>query len=176
MLCTWRAEGRWAPLQRHAKFCFTWSTPTQLRDVLSSSTSLHDWLVGKSVPRCVCCKLLVKEPSWPSVIIDGQEHVAASAGTTPWLEHLQNLAKWPATLSLPPRWHDIAAHVRHCFRSLRRRCKQKQSHAATDKAMLECNEALWFLFRTCLRDQRKFPLSWQQVDAAKIIRTVCVCD
>lgn len=167
-LRAWRAGGQIPLDARHAKCFITWSKPKKLRDVLSSSSYLHDWLAGKSVPRCVCNQLLEADPTWPTVTIDGQEHVAALACTAPWPEHLQSFAKWPATLSLPPRWHDIAACVRDCFRSFRRRCKLKHGDAATEDMIVACTAELWSLAQSSLRDQDEFPISWEQITAAKL--------
>ena len=99
---------------------------------------LNDWLSGKIHPSCVCNDVLSAEPTWPFVTVDSVEHIAASAGTVPWPEELQCLAKWPATLSLPPRWDDIAACVRSSFRSFRKRCKIRCTDSSTEAVIQEC--------------------------------------
>ena len=165
LLHSWRNEGRWIPLRRHAKCCVTWSRSRKLRDVLSNSSRLNDWLSGKIHPSCVCHDMLSAEPTWPSVTVDGVEHIAASAGTVPWPEELQCLAKWPATLSLPPRWDDIAACVRSSFRSFRKRCKIRCTDSSTEAVIQECVAEAWSLFMNFAQDD--FPISWKMVAQAK---------
>ena len=121
---------------------------------------LNDWLSGKIRPSCVCHDMLSAEPTWPSVTVDGVEHIAASAGTVPWPEELHCSAKWPATLSLPPRWDDIAACVRSSFRGFRKKCKIRCTDHSTEAVIQECVAEHGRFSRVLPRMIFPFPGKW----------------
>ena len=126
---------------------------------------MNDWLAGKSCPECHCAELRQADPSWPTVVVDGIPHVAASQGTVPWPVSLQHLARWPASLALPPTWDDLASAVREAFRGLRKRCRILQDDPCTDSAIVECTAELWSLFSSGTGGDT--PISHADIQAAK---------
>ena len=109
------------------------ATPT-LAGILTDASVLRTALEEGVRPMCNCRQLLLAEPRWPVVTFEGQQHIAASQGHVPWPEHLQHLARWPASLCLPPRYEDIVCAVRHGFRRLRDRCRMHVQDVCTDNA------------------------------------------
>lgn len=112
---------------------------------------------------CAIGQLLLVEPRWPAVTFEGQQHIAASQGHVPWPEHLQHVARWPASLCLPPRYEDIVCAVRHGFRLLRDRCRMHVQDVCTDNAIQMCVSKLWGL----LNQDLKVPVTWEQVGDAR---------
>ena len=162
---TWRLKGLWVPILRHAKCNVSWSSSRSIRDLLSNSSCLHEWLAARTCPRCPCFELMQQDLRWPSVTVEGVQHVAASQGTVPWPERLQHLASWPASLCLPPRWEDVASAVRDAFRSLRRRCRVDHQDFCTDHAIAECTADLWALFQS--QTSSPIPVSWDDISGAR---------
>ena len=165
LISSWRSKGCWVPVLRHAKCFVTWSSTPKVKDLLSNSRSMNDWLAGKSCPECHCAELRQADPSWPTVVVDGIPHVAASQGTVPWPVSLQHLARWPASFALPPTWDDLASAVREAFRGLRKRCRILQDDPCTDSAIVECTAELWSLFSSGTGGDT--PISHADIQAAK---------
>ena len=104
-----------------------------------------------------------KYPGWPVVSFEGCEHIASSQGCVPWPEQLQHLARWPATICLPPRYEDVVSAIRKCFRRLRDRCRVSISDACTVDAIQTCVSQLWALHVKDL----KVPITWAHAEAAR---------
>ena len=79
------------------------------------------------------------------------------------LEQLQCLSRWPASVTLPPRWEDVASSVRDCFRRLRDRCKAPSSCTVVDSAIHSCIATLWEL----VQSTRGGPVSGAVLASAK---------
>lgn len=76
---------------------------------------------------------------------------------------LQHLARWPASLCLPPKYEDIVCAVRQGFRRLHGRCRMHIQHVSTDNAIHACASKLWGL----LSQDLKVPITWEQVVDAR---------
>lgn len=163
LLAEWRQLGRWVPVARHAKCFISWSATPTLAGILTDASVLRTALEEGVRPMCNCRQLLLAEPRWPVVTFEGQQHIAASQGHVPWPEHLQHLARWPASLCLPPRYEDIVCAVRHGFRRLRDRCRMHVQDVCTDNAIHVCVSKLWGL----LNQDLKVPVTWEQVGDAR---------
>lgn len=83
----------------------------------------------------------------------------------PWPETLQRLARWPATVCLPPRLGGIVAAVRTSFRRLRDRCRIPFFDFCRIEAIEFCAAAarLWGLL---VRDIR-VPVTRERADEAR---------
>ena len=163
LLASWRAQGCWVPVARHAKCFVSWSASPSVADLLSDPSPLRKALEDGIPPLCRCGEILSGSPCWPVVTFEGREHIAASQGAVPWPEQLQHLARWPATLSLPPRFDDIVAALRNSFRRLRSRCRISLSDPCTDVAVRDCAFQLWAIL---CKDSR-VPITWDQATAAR---------
>ena len=73
------------------------------------------------------------------------------------------LMHWPANLSLPPRWEDVASAVRDSFRRLRNRCKVPSSCAYVDIETHSCISLIW----NHVQSSSAGPVSWAVLDRAK---------
>ena len=109
LLASWRSQGKWIPVLCHAKCYVSWTRSPSLGDVLCNAHVLRDCLAENTEPSCDCEALLAGCPSWPAVTFDGSLHIAASQSCVPWPEQLQCLSRWPASVTLPPRWEDVAS-------------------------------------------------------------------
>lgn len=123
LISDWRKNGFWVPVARHAKCFVSWSASPSLARLLSDPSLVRKALEDGVCPVCPCQTVRSKVPGWPVVTFDGCEHIAAPQGSVPWPETLQHLARWPATLCLPPCFEDVVAAVRTSFRRLRDRCR-----------------------------------------------------
>ena len=113
--------------------------------------------------------VVVEEPSWPSVIINGRSTWQLRLVQLLGLNICQVLPKWPATLFLPPCCH-VATHVRVSA--------LYGSVANRNRAMSPLMKQYLNVLTSCSlcpkqRDQSKFPISWKQVDAAKLWTCLC---
>ena len=165
LLRAWRRQGVFVPVLRHAKCNVSWAAGTTLAEALSTAASLEKLLVGGRAPSCSCSQLLLQDPTWTAVTCDGQEHIAASQGSVPWPDSLQHLARWPASITLAPRWEDIASSVRSAFRRLRNRCRIPPSCRLADIEASQCTEHLWNVFQAS--QNGAVPVSWTDVASAR---------
>ena len=163
LLASWRSDGKWIPVLRHAKCFVSWMRSRTIADVLSNGGMLRKHLNDECEPACNCKSLLARFPSWPAVTFEGELHIAAPQGCAIWPEHLQCLMRWPANLSLPPRWEDVASAVRDSFRRLRNRCKVPSSCAYVDIETHSCISLIW----NHVQSSSAGPVSWAVLDRAK---------
>ena len=163
LLSAWRRKGHWVPIARHAKCFVSWTAPPTLADCLTSTSVLRQALEEGVSPQCICEAVRLQNPGWPVVTFDGCEHIAAPQGMVPWPEQLRHLARWPASIGLPPRFEDVVSAVRTSFRRLRNRCRIPISDSCTVEAVQRCCSSLWSL---PVQDSR-VPITWSHVGEAR---------
>ncbi|CAL1157640.1 unnamed protein product [Cladocopium goreaui] len=163
LLSAWRRKGHWVPIARHAKCFVSWTAPPTLADCLTSTSVLRQALEEGVSPQCICEAVRLQNPGWPVVTFDGCEHIAAPQGMVPWPEQLRHLARWPASIGLPPRFEDVVSAVRTSFRRLRNRCRIPISDSCAVEAVQRCCSSLWSL---PVQDSR-VPITWSHVGEAR---------
>ena len=157
-------KGLGVPVAQHAKCFVSWSALPSLASILSDTSLLRKALEEGVCPPCPCEAVRLKYPGWPVVSFEGCEHIASSPGCVPWPEQLQHLARWPATICLPPRYEDVVGAIRTCFRRLRDRCRVSISDACTKMPFIQtCVSQLWALHVKDL----KVPITWAHAEAAR---------
>ena len=143
LISQWRASGYFVPVLRHARFAFSWSRTPAIREVLSTSSTFTALLCNDCPPSCSCAERLAAGESWSCVTYEGQLHIASAQGRVPWPDSLRHLARWPASLTLPPRKDDIIASLRDCFRTLRRSCRVRNDGFLIEELVLRTTAQTW---------------------------------
>lgn len=163
LVSQWRERGKWIPILRHARSKVVWTASPSLSKILKHDGGLADCLNSGCAPACRCGEILAACPAWPCVTFEGRQHIAASQGAVPWPENIMHLAEWPASITLPPTWHDLLASVTACFRKFRDRCRIDDVSMMVESIANECADQLWQPDLNA-----NFPTSWEDVAKAKI--------
>ena len=112
LIAQWRRSGQFIPVLRHARFSFCWARSPTLRELLSTAKCFTESVACHVPPACSCAQRLAIDPTWPTVCYEGHRHIAAAQGRVPWPERLKHLARWPASIALPPREADLISSLR----------------------------------------------------------------
>ncbi|CAK9000907.1 unnamed protein product, partial [Durusdinium trenchii] len=162
LVASWRRAGHWLPTLRHARIRFRWATTPSLGSVLCSRDFFADFAMVR--PPCVCREFLLADPTWPTVTVDGQVHIAASQARIPWPRHLRKFRELPANLRLPPRRQQIAVAVKQMLRRLRDRCKLADEPCWVESVVADLTAALQGL---AAQHSTRFPVSWLEISLAR---------
>ena len=162
LVASWRRAGHWLPILRHARIRFRWATTPSLGSVLCSRDFFADFAMVR--PPCVCREFLLADPTWPTVTVDGQVHIAASQARIPWPRHLRKFRELPANLRLPPRRQQIAVAVKQMLRRLRDRCKLADEPCWVESVVADLTAALQGL---AAQRSTRFPVSWLEISLAR---------
>ena len=164
LLLSWRHMGSWVPVLKRARFVCSTSKARTLHDALSTASDFTRMLASDSPPLCRCCELIASDALWPSIVVDGERHIVATQGRVPWPSSLKHLAKWPASISLPPRREDLISSYRNALMSLRRRCQISDDGRLVEDMVIRSIATLWPEL-----EQRAAicPIQWPDVIAAR---------
>ncbi len=164
LIQSWRSQGMWIPIRRHAKFHFSWSSTSTVRDLLCSGAELPALVSNCTDDLCRCEEFLKKNPSWPSITFEGKVHIASIQSEVPWPTQIQHLADWPVSLNLLPRRHDIECSITSQIQRLRKRCKVAVNDGWSEQFTQTIINSVW----SDIKDTgTKSPISWFHISFAK---------
>ena len=168
----WRGLGYFVPILRHASLRCTWARTRTLGEILSSSSSLDPLLSGSNADDCICERLLHGNPGWSCVSVGGRRHIAATQGSAPWPRHLKSLAKFPASLALPPKRAELVTSFTEALEKLKKRCGVRGDSKLINDAIEVAMRSLDYRLETA---SDAFPIRWSHVLGARRFLRGLVC-